>query len=131
MKGEMKMQTAKKTVEKLELEIVSIQKKMKALGPVMRGSVIELKNKCGNKNCVCARGMKHRQIYFSMNLGGRTKMMFLGNKRKPEADVYSRNYKMMLELVDEMTLVNMRLLKEKYARGNEKQPSKLKGKLRK
>ncbi len=127
----MKMQTGKKTVEKLELKIGSIQKKLKELGPVMRGSVIELKNKCGNKNCACARGMKHRQIYFSMNLGGRTKMMFLGKKRKPEADVYSGNYKRMMELVDEMTLANMCLLKEKYARDNEKQPAKRSGKLRK
>jgi len=131
MKREMKMQTGKKTVENLEMEIGSIQKKLKELGPVMRGSVIELKNKCGNKNCVCARGMKHRQIYFSMNLGGRTKMMFLGNKRKPEADVYSGNYKRMMELVDEMTLANMRLLKEKYVRGNDKQQAKRRSKFRK
>jgi len=124
------MRTAKKTMEKLEMEIGRIREEIKELGPVMRGSVVELKNKCGNKNCACARGMKHRQIYFSVNLGGRTKMMFLGKKRKPEADVYSGNYRRMMELVDEMTLANMRLLKEKYARGNEKQAAKRRGKLR-
>jgi hypothetical protein len=127
----MKMRTAKKTMEKPEMEIGRIREEIKELGPVMRGSVVELKNKCGNKNCACARGMKHRQIYFSVNLGGRTKMMFLGKKRKPEADVYSGNYRRMMELVDEMTLANMRLLKEKYARGNEKQAAKRRGDLRK
>jgi hypothetical protein len=39
----------KELSEKLTRRIAELQKQMTQLGPVMRGSVVELANKCGNQ----------------------------------------------------------------------------------
>jgi hypothetical protein len=95
----------KPEILKLRRSLKSLQKKLGDLGPVMRGSVVML----GPKN-------KSKRICFSLNKDGKTKMMYLGKKREDKAKEYSQNYKKLLGIVEEMTLINMTLLKENAAR---------------
>lgn len=94
----------KKEIYKLRRRIKSLQKKLGDLGPAMRGSVVLL----GPKN-------KPKRILFSLNKDGKTKMMYLGKKREEKAKEYSQNYKKLLGIVEEMTAINMALLKENAA----------------
>ena len=87
-----------------------MEKRMGALGPLMRGSVVELAMRCGNPNCRCARGEKHKKYHNSMSKKGKTKMIYLGKAREQIARQYSGNYKTLLEIVEEMTMINMELL---------------------
>ena len=66
----------------------------------MRGSIVLIGN----------RGKK--QYYFSLNKDKKTQMMYLGDSRVETAREYSENYKKMMAIMDEMTLINMTLLKE-------------------
>ena len=70
----------------------------------MRGSVVML----GPKN-------KPKRILFSLNKDGKTHMIYLGKKREAKAKEYSQNYKKLLAIVEEMTAINMTLLKENAA----------------
>ena len=97
--------------EKLARRIAELQKQITQLGPVMRGSVVKLANKCGNSNCRCAQGQKHQQLYFSVSKKGRTKLMFLGESKVQKARKYSDNYKTMMAILEEMTDINMQLLR--------------------
>ncbi len=94
----------KPEILKLRRSLKSLQKKLGNLGPVMRGSVVML----GPKN-------KPKRICFSLNKDGKTKMMYLGKKREDKAKEYSQNYKELLGIVEEMTAINMTLLKENAA----------------
>ena len=94
----------KTEILKLRRSLKSLQKKLGGLGPVMRGSVVML----GPKN-------KPKRICFSLNKDGKTKMMYLGKKREDKAKEYSQNYKKLLGIVEEMTAINMTLLKENAA----------------
>ena len=94
----------KPEIFKLRRSLKSLQKKLGDLGPVMRGSVVML----GPKN-------KPKRICFSLNKDGKTKMMYLGKKREDKAKEYSQNYKELLGIVEEMTAINMTLLKENAA----------------
>jgi len=94
----------KPEILKLRRSLKSLQKKLGDLGPVMRGSVVML----GPKN-------KPKRICFSLNKDGKTKMMYLGKKREDKAKEYSQNYKELLGIVEEMTAINMTLLKENAA----------------
>ncbi len=94
----------KTEILKLRRGLKSLQKKLGDLGPVMRGSVVML----GPKN-------KPKRICFSLNKDGKTKMMYLGKKREDKAKEYSQNYKELLGIVEEMTAINMTLLKENAA----------------
>ena len=81
---------------KRELEL--LLEEMNTIGPMMRGSITIM-------------GKKNKQPYFSVGIKGKTKIMYLGNKRAELARIYTDNYKRMLEIVDKMTVINMALLK--------------------
>lgn len=101
----------KRLNEKLTPRIAELQKQMAQIGPVMRGSVVKLASKCGNSNCRCAQGQKHQQFYFSVSKKGKTKLIFLGESKVQKARTYSDNYKVMVAILEEMTDINMQLLK--------------------
>ena len=65
----------------------------------MRGSVVVI-------------GTRNKQPYFSLNKDNRTQLIYLGKKREDRARQYAANCKRLRELVEEMTQLNMALLKE-------------------
>ena len=89
----------KKKVAKMKRRVKTLQRQLGQLGPVMRGSVVVI-------------GTRNKQSYFSLNKDKKTKLIYLGKKREERAKEYSANYKKLLEIVEEMTILNMELLKE-------------------
>ena len=89
----------KKELEKMKQRVKTLQKQLGRLGPVMRGSVVVI-------------GTRNKQPYFSLNKNKKTRLIYLGKKREDKAREYSENYKKLLEIVEEMTIINMELLKE-------------------
>jgi hypothetical protein len=87
-----------KHVGTIQRRVRKLQKAMGNLGPVMRGSVVVI-------------GTRNKQPYFSLNKDKRTRLIYLGQKRVDLARQYSRNYKRLLAIVEEMTILNMELLK--------------------
>jgi hypothetical protein len=78
--------------------IGTLQKELGRVGPVMRGSVVVI-------------GTRNKQPYFSLNKDNRTRLIYLGQERVVCAQTYSKNYKRLLAIVEEMTMLNMELLK--------------------
>ncbi len=68
------------------------------VGPVMRGSVVRLG--------------PYKNIMFSLNKNQKTRIIYLGPQREQAAKTCSANYRKLLEIVDEMTILNMELLKQ-------------------
>ena len=87
-----------KPVGTMQRRVRKLQEAMGTLGPVMRGSVVVL-------------GTRNKQPCFSLNKDQRTRLIYLGRKRVDLARQYSQNYKRLLTIVEEMTVLNMELLK--------------------
>ena len=87
-----------KSADTMRRRIGTLQKKLGQVGPVMRGSVVVI-------------GTRNKQPYFSLNKDKRTRLIYLGQKRVACAQKYSKNYKRLLVIVEEMTMLNMELLK--------------------
>ena len=83
---------------RVKRRITSLQRQMGQVGPVMRGSVVII-------------GTRNKQPYFSLNKDKKTRLIYLGRDREARAREYSANYKKLRELVEEMTELNMMLLK--------------------
>jgi len=83
---------------RMKRRVRTLQRQLGNLGPVMRGSVVVI-------------GTRNKQPYFSLNKDKKTKLIYLGKKREAWAKKYSANYKTLLEIVEEMTILNMELLK--------------------
>jgi len=104
------MQMKKETILK---KLASLEKKMSSCGSVMRGSVVTLKMTCGNKNCKCAtdKNAKHPAEYFSLNINKKTKLIYLGKTKLKRAKELNNNYLKLWDIINQMTLLNMELLK--------------------
>jgi hypothetical protein len=89
----------KQEIEKTRKRVKVLQRQLGLLGPVMRGSVVVI-------------GTRNKQSYFSLNKDKKTHLIYLGKKREERAKEYSANYKKLLAVVEDMTLLNMKLLKE-------------------
>jgi hypothetical protein len=86
-------------IAKMKRRVKTLQKQLGQLGPVMRGSVVFI-------------GTRNKQYYFSLNKDKKTRLIYLGKKREPRAREYAENYQKMLAIAEEMTMLNMLLLKE-------------------
>lgn len=86
------------SVRVMQRRVKQLQAELGRLGPVMRGSVVII-------------GTRNKQPYFSLNKDKRTRLIYLGKKRLAVAREYSANYKKLLAIVEEMTILNMELIK--------------------
>jgi hypothetical protein len=84
--------------KKMKKRLSELKEEMESLGPIMRGSVVYI-------------GTKNKQYYFSLNKNKKTKLIYLGNKRVKNAEECSKNYVKLLEIIEEMTDINMQLIK--------------------
>lgn len=82
----------------LERRRGELREELNRLGPLMRGSLVVI-------------GTRNKQPYFSVNIKRRTHLLYLGRRRERKAREYSGNYHRLQQIVEEMTLLNMRLLK--------------------
>jgi len=89
----------KRELAKMKRRVKTLQKRLAQLGPVMRGSVVVI-------------GTRNKQSYFSLNTNKKTKLIYLGKKRQARAKEYSDNYRRLRAIVEEMTMINMILLKK-------------------
>ena len=88
----------KDEVAALKRRVHELRKELSRLGPLMRGSLVVI-------------GTRNKQPYFSVNIRRKTHLLYLGRRREQKAKQYSQNYRRLQEIVEEMTLLNMRLLK--------------------
>ena len=88
----------KNSVNAMQRRVQKLQEELGQIGPVMRGSVVVI-------------GTRNKQPYFSLNKDKRTRLIYLGQKRVAGARECSQNYKRLLAIVEEMTILNMDLLK--------------------
>ena len=89
----------KEEIIELKKELRKLEKEYKKLLPVMRGSVTYM-------------GTKNKQPYFSISLKGKTKIIYLGDKRAKAARKHVENYKKSAEIIDKMTLIQMEIFKK-------------------
>ena len=84
--------------------------------PVMKGTVYELKRKCGKPGCKCARGELHGRMVISASEGGKTRLQVIPHGYLIEVEAKVRHYqelrrvrarlgeiyRKMLKVIDEM-----------------------------
>lgn len=75
-----------------------LETRLAGIGPVMRGSVVRI-------------GTRNKQFYFTLNKDKKTRLIYLGDKREPMARKLSGNYRKLVAIIEEMTVLNMTLLK--------------------
>lgn len=84
------------TKAKGRLEV--LHRELASVGAMMRGSIV-------------TNGRRHPQPYLSLNKDRRTHLIYLGEHRLPIAKTLTQNYAKLITITEEMTVLNMQLLK--------------------
>jgi hypothetical protein len=106
----------RQTLLQLAGEIEGLIKPLFSDRPVMKGTVYELKRKCGKPGCKCARGELHTRMVLSASEGGKTRLQVIPHGSLGEVQEKVRRYqefrrvrarlgeiyRKMLTVIDEM-----------------------------
>ena len=58
-------------------EVAARLKKLADFGPMVDGSLVVVRRRCGNPRCRCARGHKHPAHYLMRKVGGKTHSLYI------------------------------------------------------
>ncbi len=111
-----KFSQLRQSLGRLSREITQIIKPFFSDKPVIKGSVYELKTKCGKPGCKCAKGELHHRMVVSASEKGKTKLRAIPHGFLVEVQTKVRRYqelrrvrvrlievyKKMLQTMDEM-----------------------------
>ena len=64
----------RQTLRQLAGELPHLVKPVLEDGPVIKGSVYEIKRRCGKPGCKCVRGQPHKSMVLSASEQGRTRL---------------------------------------------------------
>ena len=90
---------SKRNFRSMQKKLKALQRQMGELGPLMRGSIVRI-------------GTRNKHYYFSLNKDKKTRLIYLGDNRVELARQYADNYKKLLQIVEEMTILNMEIVKQ-------------------
>jgi hypothetical protein len=98
----------------LQEEKKRVLEEIHSLDNAVRGSIYELKTKCGKPNCYCARTQRrHRTLMLSFRYKGKTKLVPIKKEQIPQIKARINDYKQLKEAIDELVRINAELLRNK------------------
>jgi hypothetical protein len=92
------MHASEKSLDILQKRLRLLQSRIAGLFPLMRGSVVRI-------------GIKSKRPTYSLNLKGKTRIVYLGETKEPIVNAWIENYRKLQKIVDEMTLINIDVIK--------------------
>lgn len=82
----------RQTLLHLASEIKGLVEPLYSDRPVIKGTVYELKRRCGKPGCKCARGELHRRMVVSASEGGKTRLRVIPHGCLVEVQAKVRRY---------------------------------------
>jgi len=86
-------------------------KQLATVGPVLQGSLAEIGVTCGNPNCRCARGHKHRSHILKRQVRGKTQSLYVPVDMVEEARKWVEEHRRIKCLLKEISELNRSIIK--------------------
>jgi len=87
-----KFSRLRQTLLQLASEIKGLVEPLFSDRPVVKGTVYELKRRCGKPGCKCARGQLHARMVVSASQGGKTRLQVIPKGFLVEVQTKVRRY---------------------------------------
>jgi hypothetical protein len=68
--------------------------------PLLRGSLVLMRRKCGKAGCHCQQGKKHASLYLAVRVGKKRTMIYIPQPLEETARQWVQNGKRVDELLD-------------------------------
>jgi len=104
-----------RTAQRLAVRRRKLVEQLSALGPVLRASLIERFTQCGKAGCKCMQGDKHGPAYYLTvsYAKGKTRQVYVPKDLQPLAEAWVRNYHQALTVLEEISSINLELIRLK------------------
>jgi len=86
-------------------------KKLAGVGPVLQGSLAEIGVRCGNSNCRCAHGQKHRSHILKRQVRGKTQSLYVPVDMVEEVRGWVEEHRRVKRLLKEISELNRIIIK--------------------
>jgi len=86
-------------------------KELATVGPVLQGSLAEIGVTCGNANCRCARGHKHRSHILKRQVRGKTQSLYVPVDMLEEAQGWVEEHRRVKQLLKEISDLNRSIIR--------------------
>lgn len=86
-------------------------KELASVGPLLQGSLAEIGVTCGNLNCRCARGYKHRSHILKRQVRGKTQSLYVPVDMVEEARKWVEEYRRVKRLLKDISDLNRSIIK--------------------
>ena len=108
---------ASRKAEQLTLRRRKLIQQLRGMGPVLRASLIQRFTQCGKPGCKCMRGEKHGPAYYLAvsYAKGRTRQVYVPKDLQPLAEQWVHNYHQALTVLEEISSINLELIRLKDA----------------
>ncbi len=109
------------TLNRIQLERRrdALLEQLRGIGNLMRGTLVPTKVRCGRKGCVCETGERHVKIHLSVNLHGRTRGCYVGERQEAVAGLL-REYQRAWHIIEQLTEVNLELIRGVHPGGRQR-----------
>ena len=101
----------RQTLLHLASEIEDLVKPLFSDRPVIKGTVYELKRKCGKPGCKCAQGELHTRMVVSASEKGKTKLQVIPHRSLVEVQAKVRRYQELRRVRARLGEVYRKMLK--------------------
>lgn len=112
-------------LEQLLAQRRELLRKIGRISNLIRGSVVVSTTRCGKARCKCSRGkeFEHRVVYVSVVVGGKRRNVAIPPERLSEVRGWSEQYQRLKRIVDELSEINVEILRAERERGKKKTAS--------
>jgi len=69
----------------------------------LRGSLLVIKRRCGNPNCRCAQGRRHRSLVIEQHRRGRTRMRTVRAEEREKVEQWVKAFREAKGLLEELS----------------------------
>lgn len=80
------------------------------IGQVMKGSIVIVKRYCGKPNCRCCKGFKHRSLYVSQTIGGKSRLVYIPKRSEGNVQRLIANYRRLKTVLQKISSANISLV---------------------
>jgi hypothetical protein len=89
--------------------------RIRALGPMVHGSLVEAARTCGKPGCRCAGGEPHTAFYLSRRMGGKTRLEHVSQRDVKTVRQWRETHDRLRVLVEELTTALLEELRKNRA----------------
>ena len=85
----------------------------KKTDPLVRGCLVVMDRFCGQKNCRCTKGYKHRSLYLAQSNKGKSRLIYIPKLREEEIRLAVANHRKMKSVLERLSRIHLLRIKAK------------------